>query len=66
MKFPAFPFLAINKAAKEGNNQCHQGYNTCNSSTNNNSSINTCNSKKCMAQKIAWFQYGELIFCACG
>ena len=48
MKFSCFSFLIINEAAKEENNQCHQGYDTRNSYTNDSSSINrsggfTCN-----------------------
>ena len=50
MKSSSFPFLVINEAAKEETNQCHQGYATWHSSTNDSSSSNrrggfTCNNQ---------------------
>ena len=59
----SFSFFAINEAAKEENNQRHQGYATQNSSTNDSSSINrrgvfTCNNQNGKKKS-------ELIFCAC-
>ena len=62
MEFPAFPFFVINEAAKEENNQCHQGYGTQNRSTNDRRGGFTCNSKKCMAQNIPWFQYSVHVY----
>ena len=69
----SFSFFFINEAAKEGNNQCYQGYDTCHSSTNDRSGIyrrggftcNNQNSKKLMALNVPCSQYGELVLCAC-